>query len=444
MRLSKIIPALLAGAAFSLGAAADGGLKQSVAADYTGHLADLYKHFHSHPELSFVETKTAARIAEELRAVGFEVTEGVGRTGIVAILKNGDGPMVAMRADMDGLPVKELVDIPYASNAVQVNDDGQEFPVMHACGHDVHITSLVGTGRAMAARRDEWSGTLMLIGQPAEEWKVSGAKAMKDDNIWERFGTPDYALAFHVAAGLEAGVVVASEGAAYSAVDSVDIIVPGVGAHGASPHKGIDPVVIGSQIVVNLQTITSRTLSPREPGVVTVGVFKAGNKRNVIGEEARLELTVRSDSKETRKKLLDGIRRIAVNTGEAMGLPADNPVRVEVVGGIPVTANDPALARRLKAVWAEELGDRFNPDFARDGMGGEDFAFFTENPYIPSVYFQVGGTPKADLEAEQNGGKPVPSHHSPIFYVSPDEAVPSGVEATVVALKDLMPVTSGR
>jgi len=438
--IKQYLAALMAGAAVTCTAVADADLKQAVATDYDAHLSALFKHFHANPELSFVEFKTAARIAQELRAVGFTVTEKVGQTGIVAILENGEGPLVALRADMDGLPVRELVDIPYASKATQTNSIGYEQPVMHACGHDVHITALVGTARAMAARKDEWSGTLMLIGQPAEEWKVSGAKTMKDDGIWDRFGTPDYALAFHVAAGMEAGVIVASEGAAYSAVDSVDIIVPGIGAHGASPHKGIDPVLIGSQIVVNLQSIVSRNLSPREPGVVTVGVFKAGQKRNVISEEARLELTVRSDSRETRERILNGIRRIAVNTGAALGLPDTNPVRVEIEGsGLPVTANDPELAKTLKAVWAAEMGDRFDPEFTRDGMGGEDFAYFTQDPYIPSVYFQVGGTPKADLDADASGEKPVASHHSPIFYVDPDDAVPSGVEASVIALKYLMP-----
>ena len=265
--------------------------------------------FTPNPELSFVEVKTAARLAKEFRDAGFEVTEGVGRTGVVAIMENGDGPLVMMRADMDGLPVMELADLPYASTVTQVNDDGQEFPVMHACGHDVHITSLVGTARRMAAELDSWSGTLMLIGQPAEEWKISGAQAMHQDRLWERFGQPDYALAFHVAADIEAGKLHVAESAAYSGVDSVDIIVSGIGAHGASPHRGKDPVLIGAQIVVALQQLVSRELSPREPGVVTVGVFRAGNKRNVIGEEAVLELTVRSDTQETRQKLLEGIER---------------------------------------------------------------------------------------------------------------------------------------
>lgn len=443
MTIKQSLLGLLAGTMLTVGVGADDALKQSVAADYEAHLSALFKHFHSNPELSFVEFETAKRIGSELEALGFEVHQEVGKTGVVALLKNGEGPLVMVRADMDGLPVRELVDIPYASKVDQVNSEGIKQPVMHACGHDVHITALVGTARAMAAQRDKWSGTLMLIGQPAEEWKLSGAYMMKKDEIWERFGTPDYALAFHVAAGAEAGVITASEGAAYSGVDSVDIVVPGIGAHGASPHKGIDPIVTASAIVMNLQTIASRTLSPREPGVVTVGVFKAGTKRNVIGEEARLELTVRSDSQETRTRILNSIKRIAINTGRAMGLKGDRLPTMTVQGsGLPVTANDPALAKELKAVWAGTMGDRFNPNFTRDGMGGEDFAYFTQDPYIKSVYFQVGGTPKEHLAEQEAGTRAVASHHSPDFYVDPDYAVPSGVEATVHALRHLMPAGS--
>ncbi len=422
---------------------ADDELEVAIKADYDAHLRDLFEHFHANPEHSFVETKTAARLAKELRGAGFEVTEGVGRTGIVAMMKNGDGPLVMMRADMDGLPVKELVDLPYASKVTQVNADGQEFPVMHACGHDVHMTSLVGTARRMAAERDSWSGTLMLIGQPAEEWgKVSGAKAMLEDRLWERFGQPDYALAFHVSADIEAGKIFVAESAAFSGVDSVDIIVPGVGAHGAYPHRGKDPVLIGSLIVVALQQLVSRELSPREPGVVTVGVFRAGNKRNVIGEEAVLELTVRSDSLETRAKLLEGIERIAVNTGRAAGLPDDRLPRVEPKGGVPVTVNDTALVKRLDARWRAELGDDGLTDYQRQGMGGEDFPYLTIDPYIPSAYFRVGGTPKERFEREAAGGPPVASHHSPLFEITPEPAVRSGVAATVIALRELMPVAN--
>ena len=413
-------------------------IEAAVQGDYDRHLGALFRHFHANPELSFVEHKTAARIAKELRSVGYKVTTGVGQTGLVAILKNGPGPLVMMRADMDGLPVQELADLPYASKVTQVNSEGVEFPVMHACGHDVHITSLVGTARRMADLKKNWSGTLMLIGQPAEEWKISGAKAMHEDNLWQRFGKPDYALAFHVAADMEAGKLFAARGAAYSGVDSVDIVVPGIGAHGASPHRGKDPVLVASQIVINLQTLVSRELSPREPGVVTVGVFKAGNKRNVIGEEARLELTVRSDSPQTREHLLSGIARIAEHTARAAGLPEDRLPRVENQGSLPVTSNDIALTDRLTAVWKDQLGEAIFADYERQGMGGEDFPWFTNDPYIPSVYFQVGGTPAAAFEREAAGGAAVASHHSPLFQVEPEPAIRTGVSATVVALLELL------
>jgi hippurate hydrolase len=310
---------------------------------------------------------------------------------------------------------------------------------MHACGHDVHITALVGTARRMAATRDKWSGTLMLIAQPAEEWKESGAKAMRDDELWTRFGQPDYAMAFHVSSDIKAGKLFVAREAAYSGVGSVDIIVPGIGAHGASPHRGKDPVVIGAQIVNALQTLVSRELSPREPGVVTVGVFRAGTKRNVIGEEARLELTVRSDNVETMDKLVAGIERIAVNIGRAAGLPEDRLPRVELMGTLPVTANDPALVDRLRQAWVDGMGeDAFDADYEREGMGAEDFPWFTMNPFIPSTYFQIGGTPAEAFEAEDDGGPAVPSHHSPLFRITPEPAVEAGVEATVIALRELL------
>ena len=417
-----------------------GQLEDEARSDYEKYLGELFRYFHANPELSFVEFKTAARIARELESIGFEVTGGVGATGVVAILRNGDGPLVMMRADMDGLPVQERASLPYASKVFQENSEGEVFPVMHACGHDVHMTSLIGTGRRMVASKGTWSGTLMLVAQPAEEWKISGAKAMREDRIWERFGKPDYALAFHVAADIEAGKLFAPRNAAYSAVDSLDVIVPGIGAHGASPHRGRDPIVIASQIVLALQTLVSRELSPREPGVVTVGVFKAGNKRNVIGELARLELTVRSDNESTRDKLLAGIERIAVNIGRAADLPEDRLPYIEMKGGVPVTANDEALVDRLTSRWRREFGEDMLAQYERQGMGGEDFPFFTQAPYIPSVYFSVGGTPKENFVREAQGGVAVPSHHSPLFEISPEPAVVSGVMATVSALRELMPV----
>ncbi len=415
-------------------------LSDSIQSDYDQHLAALFDYFHRNPELSFMETKTAARLAEELRAAGFEVTEGVGGTGIVAIMKNGPGPLVMMRADMDGLPVLEKSGLPYASTVTQIDWDGNEVPVMHACGHDVHITSLVGTADVMAATRDTWSGTLMLIGQPAEE-RVGGAKKMMEDHLWERFGKPDYALAFHVASGIPTGKLMAVVGSPMSGADSVDIIIHGIGAHGASPHRGKDPVVLGAEIVLALQTVVSRELAPREAGVITVGSFHSGTKHNIISDEAHLQLTVRNDSLETRELLLNAIRRIAVNMGRVAGLPEDLlPEVIVSEESVPPTVNDTQLTRRLRSVWSKDLGEDIFFDQKREGMGAEDFPFFTTDPYIPSTYFQVGGTPQADIDAEKAGGPAVPSHHSPIFKITPEESVTLGVEATVIALRDLLQV----
>jgi hippurate hydrolase len=419
--------------------AGDSALHEAVASDYDGYLAVLFDHFHRNPELSTVETNTASRMAVELRAAGFAVTEGVGGTGIVAILSNGAGPMVMMRADMDGLPVEEKSGLENASRARQVDPiTGSEVFVMHACGHDVHITSLVGTARRMSGTRDTWSGTLMLIVQPAEE-RVLGARAMMDDRIWERFGKPDFALAFHVSSNDVAGVINVSEGSPYAGADTVDILIHGVGAHGAHPHRGKDPIVIGSQIVLALQTLVARELSPRDPGVVTVGSFHSGTKHNIISDRAVLQLTVRNTSLETRKILLDGIVRIAENMGRVAGLPEDKLPEVTISKeSVPPTINDAPLARRLKGAWVKQMGDDAVVDIPTKGMGAEDFPFFTTDPAIPSVYWAIGGTPQADFDAEAGGGALVPSHHSPLFKISAEPAVRSGVESTVVALMELM------
>jgi hippurate hydrolase len=437
--MQKILVALLSAfLVYSLPVSAS-ELTDSVKKDYDTYLAELWDHFHQNPELSLVEFKTAERMATELRAAGFDVTEGVGGTGVVAMLENGDGPLVMMRADMDGLPVEEKSGLPNASKAMQEDPiTGNTVPVMHACGHDVHIASLVGTARQMAARKDEWSGTLMLIVQPAEE-RVLGARAMRDDKVWERFGTPDYALAFHVGAGSPAGKIDAPEGPSYAGADTVDIIIHGVGAHGASPHRGKDPVLIGSQIVVALQTLVARELAPRAPGVVTVGSFHSGTKHNIISDRAHLQLTVRNTNEETRKVLLEGIERIAVNVGRAAGLPEDKLPEVIVSNEfVPPTVNDVQLARRLKIAWEEALGADALYEEPPQGMGAEDFPFFTVDPNITSVYWGIGGTPQADLDAEEAGGPMVASHHSPLFKISPEPSVRAGVESTVVALLELM------
>ena len=409
-------------------------LADSIKTDYDAHLADLFDHFHRNPELSLAEFRTAERLAAELRQAGFEVTEGVGGTGLVALLENGDGPLVMMRADMDGLPVEEKTGLPYASK-VQQRDPvtGVVGPVMHACAHDAHMTSLVGTARQMAQRRDAWNGTLMLVGQPAEE-RGLGAKAMRKDGIWERFGKPDYVLGLHVKIKDRAGVINVNP-APYAGVDSVDILIRGVGGHGAYPHQTRDPIVIGSQIVLALQTLVARELAPREPGVVTVGAFNAGAKHNIISDEARLKLTVRNTSPETREKLLSGIRRIAENVARAAGVPEDLLPEVTVGNeSVPPLLNDLQLMARLQAAWIRELGQDAVISDQEGGMGGEDFPYFMVDPTIPGVYWDVGGTAQADFDAAAAGGPAVAGHHSPLFKIAPEDSVRGGVASTVVAL----------
>lgn len=416
-----------------------GEIAASVEADYDAYLAPLFVHFHKNPELSFLETQTAARMAQELRAAGVDVTEGVGGTGVVGMLKNGNGPLILLRADMDGLPVPEKSGLDYASTAKQVGQDGQEYPVMHACGHDVHITAMVGTARWLVENKDAWSGTIMFVVQPAEE-RVGGAKAMMADGLYDRFGKPDFALAFHVAAQLPTGKVSASEGIQYSSSDSVDIMVPGIGAHGAAPHTGRDPVYIASQIVTALQSIVSREVMPLSPAVITVGSFHAGSKHNIISDRADLQVTVRSNDEKTRAQLLAAIERIAVGIGKAHGLPDNLPVEVKVVEGTPVTSNDGDLARRLNAVMQRELGAEAFIPFEQQSMGAEDFAYFvTEETGVPGYYFAVGGTPQAAFDAAENGGPAVPSHHSPLFKISPKESVTVGTRAMIAAVLDLAP-----
>ena len=414
-------------------------LNGAIRNDYDRYLAGLFDHFHRNPELSTVETETAKRMAKELRAAGFDVTENVGGTGVVAMLRNGSGPLVMMRADMDGLPVEEKSGLENASRAMQTDPiTGNKVFTMHACGHDVHITSLVGTARQMAARKGDWSGTLMLVVQPAEE-RVLGARAMRDDDIWGRFGKPDYALAFHVSSSDVAGIINVSEGSPYAGADTVDIVIRGVGAHGASPHRGKDPIVLGSQIVLALQTLVSRELSPRDAGVVTVGSFHSGTKHNIISDEAHLQLTVRNTNEETRATLLNGIKRIAENMGRVAGLPEDKLPEVIVSNeSVPPTTNNPELTRRLKVAWTDAMGEAAVVDIPTKGMGAEDFPFFTQDPEIPSVYWAIGGTPQADFDTELAGGPPVPSHHSPLFKIAPEPSVRAGVESTVVALMTLL------
>lgn len=418
---------LLSAASISSQAAEMPDLRQSIAADYDANLKDLFIHFHKNPELSFREFKTAERLGKELSALGYDVTTGVGGTGVVAVLKNGDGPTVLLRADMDGLPIKENSGLSYASMATQVDTDGKEKPVMHACGHDVHITSLVGTAKQMIARKDKWSGTLVLVGQPAEE-RISGARMMIEDGLYTRFPKPDYALAFHVAAGMPEGLIQVPLGSVMSSSDSIDLIIHGVGAHGASPHKGIDPILIGSQIVVSLQSIVSRTIAPLEPGVITVGAFHSGIKHNIISDRAELQITVRSDNPEVREQLLDGIDRVAKGVAISMGVPKDKmPEVIRSTQSTPPTINDAETAQRVRDAIAGVMGEKSLINIPREGMGAEDFAYFVDPKHgVKGVYFTVGGTPKDQV-------KTAPSHHSPLFWVEAEPSIKNGTEAMVVS-----------
>ena len=430
---------LLAACAIPAPALAAPDFAPAVKADYDSRLKALFLDFHRNPELSFKETRTAAIMAKELRAVGgITVTEKVGGTGVVGVMRNGPGPVVLVRADMDGLPLEEKSGLPYASKARQTGIDGVESAVMHACGHDVHITSLVGTARRLAAMKDRWSGTVLFVVQPAEE-RVGGAKAMIQDGLYTRFPKPEYALAFHVSSGLETGKVSASELLQYSSADSVDITVHGVGAHGASPHAGKDPVYIGSQIVVALQGIIGREREPLKPGVITVGAFHSGTKHNIISDRADLQVTVRANDEATRAQLISAIKRVAEGIGRANGLPDDKLPEVKVSEGTPTTNNDPALARRLNAALARDLGAPAIEPFVQTGMGAEDFSYFVEPKHgVKGYYFAVGGTPKAAFDAAKAGGPQVPSHHSPLFKIDPEPSVRLGTEAMTVAVLDLL------
>jgi hippurate hydrolase len=288
-----------------------------VAAQYP-ELEKLFLELHAHPELSMQEFKTSDRLAAELKAQGYDVTRKIGVTGLVGVMRNGDGPTVLIRADMDGLPVEEKTGLPYASKARQVNLDGVDMPVMHACGHDVHVTALVGVARELRERKDEWHGTVMLLGQPAEE-SIGGARAMVDDDLYGRVGRPDYALAFHVIAKYPAGKIAFSDGLMYSSADTVRIKVHGIATHGASPHLGRDPIVVASEIVLALQTIVTREVSPIEPALITVGAFHSGTAPNVISDIAVLDITVRANTEATRALVLESIERVALNTARAAG-----------------------------------------------------------------------------------------------------------------------------
>lgn len=419
------------------GSAAADALTDAVAAD-TPYLVALYKHLHANPEVSFQEVETAARMAAELKKAGFTVTTGVGKTGVVAVLKNGDGPVVMLRADMDALPVTEETGLPYASRkTIQVPGVGAS-GVMHACGHDIHMTSMIGTARRLAATKAEWSGTLVVIMQPAEEMG-SGARDMLADGLYERFPKPAHVIGLHDSATLPAGTLGISDGFVMANVDSVDIEVKGKGGHGAYPHTTKDPIVLASRIVGALQTLVSRETDPQTPAVVTVGAFNAGTKHNIISNAAHLQLTVRSYSDEMRQFLLDGIARIARGEAIAAGMPEDlMPVVTVADQFTPATYNTPTQTGSIKDAFVARFGaDKVKP--YRPEMGGEDFSrYYRADRSIESTLFRVGAVRQSTHDAAGGDPTKLPSLHSSKFAPDPEPTIRTGVEAMVTAARTVL------
>jgi len=396
-------------------------------------LLTIYRDLHANPELSMRETRSAGVMAAEARRLGFTVTERVGGTGVVAVLENGPGPVVMLRADMDALPVEEQTGLPFASRVRGTSLAGVESGVMHACGHDTHMTAWIGTARRMVAMRGLWSGTLIMIGQPGEEVGL-GAKAMLDDGLFTRFPRPSHVIAFHDSATLPAGVIGFTPGPTLANVDSVDILVRGVGGHGAAPHTTRDPIVLASRIVTTLQTLVSRELDPLDSAVVTVGSFHGGTKHNIISDEARLQLTVRSYTPEIRQRLLDGIRRIARGEAIAANIPEDRmPVITQEQNYTPATVNTPAITQstveRFRAHFGEARVQQIRPV-----MAGEDFSqYHLADRNIESLIFWVGGVPQARWDAINGDLQQLPSLHSPFFAPDADAVISTATEAMVIA-----------
>lgn len=403
-------------------------------------LMEIYKDFHANPELSFMEVRSAGILAAEARRLGFQVTEKVGGTGVVAVMKNGPGPVVLVRADMDGLPVTEQTGLAGASKVRVTTKEGVETGVMHACGHDTHMTSWIGVARLMAANKDKWTGTLVMIGQPAEE-RGAGARMMLEDGLYTRFPKPQYALAFHDAAQFPAGMIGYTPGYALANVDSVDIMVKGLGGHGAYPQTTKDPIVLASRIVGALQTLVSREISPLDSAVVTVGSFHAGAKHNIISDEAKLQLTVRSYTDEVRNHLLDGIARIAKGEAIAAGMPEEKMPVVSVDRNeyTPATFNTPEftedMAKYLKGRFGDQRVVQMPPV-----MGGEDFGRFgREDKRIKSLIVWVGGVPQAEYDAAKKDGRTLPSLHSPFWAPQADKVIATATEALTAMTMKLMP-----
>lgn len=401
-------------------------------------LKELYLWLHTHPELSFAEKETSKRVANELRAAKLEVTENVGGYGVVGVLKNGAGPTVLIRGDMDALPVKEETGLPYASTVTSRDSAGNEVPVMHACGHDLHMTCLAGAARVLTSLKDRWSGTLVFIGQPAEE-RVGGATAMLKDGLYTRFPKPDYCLALHVSGDMPAGTLGYTEGFSSANVDSVDIVVRGVGGHGAWPHKTKDPIVLAAEIVLALQTIVSRETDPIEPAVVTVGSIHGGTKRNIISDQVTMQLTLRSYSAEVRQHLVAAIRRICDGLGRAAGLPDDRLPVVTLAGeSAAALYNDPALTRRVVKAFHHWLGDG-NVIQRKPVMGSEDFGELGQTAdKVPVLMFALGTVSPASFSASLKNGRALPSLHSGFFAPDAEPSIKTGVTGMAAAVLELV------
>ncbi|MDX6612086.1 MAG: hypothetical protein QOD75_1272 [Blastocatellia bacterium] len=409
-------------------------------------LVATYKVLHAAPELSRQEQKTAAFFAGQLRTFGYTVTEGIGKYddsaftsyGVVAVLKNGPGPTVLVRTDLDALPVNEKTGLPYASTVKSKNDAGEEVGVMHACGHDIHITNMLGTARVLAELKQQWSGTLMIIGQPAEE-VGAGARAMLRDGLYERFPRPDFSIALHDSSELEAGKVGYTSGYAMASSTSVDVKIRGVGGHGAKPESTKDPIVMAAEIVLALQTIASRERSPVDPVVVTVGSIHGGSKHNIIPDEVNLQLSVRAYKEDVRLKILASIERIAKGIAMAAGVPEELAPIVKVSGTqvTPATYNDPKLTERLASAFKKTLGED-NVVLVPPAMVSEDFGAFSMQQSIPSTMFWLGAVDPAKVKQSKETGAQLPSLHSALFAPAPGPTLRTGIKAMSAAVLELM------
>lgn len=420
---------------------------QSVASDEMPSLLTIYKDLHTHPELSTHEERTAAIVAKELKAAGCEVTEHVGKYdkpgltgfGVIGVMKNGAGPTVAVRTDMDALPVREETGLSYASTGTTKNDGGQEVSVMHACGHDIHMSTFIGTARALGKLKDKWRGTVIFIGQPAEE-TASGARALLKDGLYTRWPKPDYVLAIHDDAEIAAGQIGVTEGYSWASVDSVDVTVKGMGGHGAYPHKTKDPIVLSAEIINAWQTIASRETNPHDDVVVTVGSIHGGTKHNIIPDEVKMQLTVRTYKKEVRDVVLAAIGRIANGCAAAAGLPADRmpAVLVKADEFTPATYNNPALVKRVSAALKGAIGaDSVVPKDPT--MGGEDFSEYSLPDHsVPAFIFRVGAVDPAKVAASKKTGVPLPSLHSSKFAPLPEATIGTGLIGMTSAVLDLL------